>query len=208
MTGVAVPAEDIARVADAHGRFLAAVSELTDDDVRRPSLLPDWSLGHLLTHVARNADSHLRRTDAALRGEVVDQYPGGFEARAAEIEAGAGRPALELLADVASTCTAVDEAWRDVPAPAWDAVSRDVSGRERALSELPSRRWQEVEVHLVDLDIGITHRDWSDDFVEDWLPRLRRFAGSTEPFDDPRDELAWLFGRLKRDDLPTPPPWG
>jgi len=27
-------------------------------------------------------------------------------------------------------------------------------------------------------------------------------------FEDPRDELAWLYGRLKGGGLPEPPPWG
>lgn len=203
-----VPADDIARVAEAHARFNRAITAVGDDDVRRPSLLPGWTIGHVLTHVARNADSHVRRTEAARRGEMVDQYPGGFEGREAEIEAGAARSGAELVADVVTTAAAVDEAWRNLPSSAWDAVSRDVSGRERALSELPSRRWQEVEVHLVDLGIGVTHRDWSDEFVDSWLPRLRAWASSSADFDDPRDELAWLFGRLHRDDLPEPPPWG
>ena len=29
------------------------------------------------------------------------------------------------------------------------------------------------EVHLVDLGIGVTYRDWPADFVAAWLPRLR-----------------------------------
>ena len=210
-----VPAEDIARVADAHRRFLRAVEGLTDDVARRPSLLPGWTVGHVLTHVARNADSHIRRTEAALRGEVVDQYPGGFEGRDAEIQSGAGRSPTELIADVRASAAAVDTAWRELPAAAWDARSRDVSGRERSLFELPSRRWQEVEVHLVDLGVGVTHRDWPEDFVVTWLPRIREWAAAQAPeivaashLEDPREELAWLYGRLQRDDLPEPPPWG
>jgi maleylpyruvate isomerase len=90
-----------------------------------------------------------------------------------------------------------------VPEGAWSGISRDVSGRERQLRDLPARRWREVEVHIVDLGIGVSHRDWSQDFVDRWLQPTRASA-----FDDPRDELAWLYGRLKRDDLPEPPPWG
>lgn len=210
-----VPEEDVARVVEAHARFVAALTDLTDDDVRRPSLLPGWTVGHVLTHVARNADSHVRRTEAALHGEMVDQYPGGMDARAAEIETGAVRTAAELVEDVRASATAVDEAWRTLPPDAWNARSRDVSGRERSLFELPSRRWQEVEVHSVDLGLGVTHRDWPEDFVLVWLPRIREWAAAQAPdtvaashLDDPRDELAWLYGRLKRDDLPAPPPWG
>jgi len=66
-----VPTDDIERVADAQARFDTAIAGLSDADVRRPSALPDWTVGHVLTHVARNADSHVRRTRAAQRHEVV-----------------------------------------------------------------------------------------------------------------------------------------
>jgi maleylpyruvate isomerase len=211
---VAVPDADIARVADAHARFLEAIRQLRDEDVRRPSLLPGWTVGHVLTHVARNADSHVRRAEAAVRGDVVDQYPGGYARRDADIEAGAGRPAAEIRDDVRRSAEAVEEAWRGVPPAAWTGRTRDANGRERPLFELPSRRWQEVEVHVVDIGVGVTHRDWSGQFVLEWLPRTRERMWDELPspigvqFDDPRDELAWLYGRLRRDDLPQLPPWG
>ena len=35
------------------------------------------------------------------------------------------------------------------------------------------------------------------------------FCSSALPhLDDPRDELAWLYGRLRRDDLRSLPAWG
>ncbi|HEV3226660.1 MAG TPA: maleylpyruvate isomerase N-terminal domain-containing protein [Acidimicrobiales bacterium] len=206
-----IPEDDIARVVDAQTRFDAAIADLTDADVRRASTLPDWTVGHVLSHVARNADSHRRRTEAARRGEVVDQYPGGFEGRAAEIEAGAARPAAELVADVRDSAALMTDAWHAVPDDAWEHRTRDVGGRERPLRELVGRRWQEVEVHLVDLAVGITYRDWPDEFVAVWRPRLRAVFGDQVPawtgLDD-RDELAWLFGRLARPDLPVLAPWG
>jgi len=162
---VVVPVADIARVAEAHTRFLEAIRGLSDERARRPSLLPGWTVGHVLSHVARNADSHVRRTEAAARGEMVDQYEGGYAGREADIDAGAGRSAAELLDDVRRSAAAVDAAWRVVPADAWTARSRDASGRERPLFELPARRWQEVEVHVVDIDVGVTHRDWPEAFV-------------------------------------------
>src|SRR5204862_5680301 len=61
---VIVPEVHIAHVADAHARFFDAIQGLGDADVRRPSLLPGWSGGHVLTHLARNPASHARRTDA------------------------------------------------------------------------------------------------------------------------------------------------
>lgn len=196
---------------DAQRRFDDAIGGLSDDDVRRFTDLPDWTVGHLLTHVARNADSHARRSEAAARGEVVDQYPGGYEGRAAEIEAGASRSAADLIDDVRESAAQMHRTWQSMPESAWSNVTRDVGGRTRPLAELVLRRWQELEVHAVDLGAGITYRDWPDDFVVQWLPRLRAsFADrpATPAGFDERDELAWLYGRLKGDDLPPLPPWG
>ena len=58
------------------------------DSSPRPSLLPDWTVGHVLTHLARNADSMDRVLEAAERGDVVERYAGGGAGRDAEIEAG------------------------------------------------------------------------------------------------------------------------
>jgi maleylpyruvate isomerase len=205
------PQEAIARVVRSQQRFDLAIAPLDDADVRRASTLPGWTVAHVLTHVARNADSHTRRTEAAARNEMVDQYPGGFEGREAEIEAGANRSSRELIDDVRVSAETMETAWRTAPSGAWTNVTRDVGGRERPLHELILRRWQEVEVHLVDLGIGVTYRDWPDDFVAEWLPRLRRFFADrpeTPAGLDERDELAWLYGRLQRDDLPVLPSWG
>ena len=212
---MAAPSDDIAAASDAHRRLGEQIHGLSTGAVRRPSLLPGWSVGHVLAHLARNADSHVRRTEAAIAGVFVDQYPGGHRGREAEIDAGASRPAEDIIDDVRQSAVGLDDSWRRTPDTAWSGVSRDVSGRERQLRELPARRWQEVEVHIVDLDIGVSHRDWSDEFVAAWLPRTREqigaklAAGVALPhLDDPRDELAWLYGRLQRDDLPALPPWG
>jgi maleylpyruvate isomerase len=209
------PAADLARVAASHHRCIEVVGSLTDTDVRRPSLLPDWTVGHVLTHLARNADSHVRRTQAALAGEVVDQYAGGLAGRQAEIDAGAARDAAALAADVRASALAVEAAWRDLAPAAWAGRSRDANGQVRYLFELPGRRWQEVEVHLVDLGVGVGVDDWSDDFVAAWLPRTRERiwnalgdAGAYPVFDSPARELGWLYGRAVRGDVPAPPPWG
>jgi maleylpyruvate isomerase len=212
-----VPVDVIEHVSDAQRRFNTTIEDLDDDAVRRDSRLPGWSVAHVIAHVSRNADSHVRRAEAASRGEVVEQYAGGYAGRAAEIEAAARHPAAALIADARSSAEQLAIAWAAVPEAAWTAVTVDVGGRERALAELPSRRWQELEVHVIDLRLGVTHRDWSDDFVAAWLPRLRASLsqrltdGARPPADgtlDARDELAWLYGRLRRDDLPTLAPWG
>jgi maleylpyruvate isomerase len=122
-----------------------------------------------------------------------------------------------LIADVRSSGERLERVWSSLPDEAWAMVTIDVSGRERPLAALTSRRWQELEVHVVDLCVGVTHRDWPDDFVAAFLPTVRASlsdrlpAGAQPPAPgtiDVRDELAWLYGRLRRDDLPELAPWG
>src|SRR5918995_3450961 len=85
---------DVAGAAAAHQGLLAMLDECLGAgalDGAAPSRLPHWSIGHVLTHLARNADSMVRVFDAAERGEVIDRYEGGVARRNAEIEAGATR---------------------------------------------------------------------------------------------------------------------
>src|SRR5690349_6033119 len=104
------PVQSTQCLQQAHVRLFERIEGLQDDDLRQPSGLPGWSVGHVLAHLARNADSVVRRLDGAARDEVVDQYPGGAAGRAAEIDAGAGRAAAELVADVRQSALAAEQA--------------------------------------------------------------------------------------------------
>lgn len=123
-----VPERDIAGCAAAHATLNANLAGLTDADARRPSLLPGWTVGHVLTHIARNADSVTRRLEGAARGEIVDQYTGGYDGRAAEIDAGATRPAAALLADVHGTSAVLDALCAALDDDVWERPTRTVAG--------------------------------------------------------------------------------
>ena len=86
---------DRAGAARAHGAVVATLQSLTDEQVGQRSLLPGWTVGHVATHIARNAEGHLRMFDAAMLGQIAEMYPGGREQRTADIEAGAGRSAAD-----------------------------------------------------------------------------------------------------------------
>ena len=168
----------------------AALEGLSDEQARAPSRLEGWSVGHVLTHVARNADSVVWRLEGAARGEVRDQYPGGLEQRRAEIEAGAGRPAAELVADVARTSAAVEATMAALSPAAWAAPSRTSRGVTEPSRDAVFSRWREVVVHHGDLGLGPV--DWPPALVATWLPReLPRLAERA----DPTGLLAWVVGR-------------
>ncbi len=187
---------DIEGCRAAHARLMETLATVTDEVARQPSRLPGWTVGHVLSHLARNADSHLRRTEGAARDEVVDQYPGGREGRATEIDAGSGRAAAELVADVRLTAATLDAAWDALPAEAWSRPTRAVSGAVLPMEVLPFSRWREVEVHHADLGLGFGYEEWSEGFVADELPRaLERLP---QRLTDPRARrqfCAWLLDR-------------
>lgn len=132
------------------------------------------------------------------------------------IELGSRRAAAELVDDVRVSGRRLADAWASVPSDAWERGTVDVNGRVRRLAELPGRRWQELEVHLIDLQIGVSYNSWSDEFVAARLPVLRAEVAARLVDAGPvslsttlsgREEVAWLYGRLHRADLPLLRPW-
>ena len=115
-----------------HARLTDALRTMEPADPRTPTELPNWSIGHVMTHIARNADSTIRM----LAG--LPQYWKGVESRASDIELGAGRTWDELVDDVVATNDAVDRRMREVtdwtgsvrattavrPKALWPTVSR------------------------------------------------------------------------------------
>lgn len=191
---------------DASARLLATLDGLDDATARRPSRLPDWTVGHVVTHLARNADSHVRMMEAATADRVADQYEGGLEGRAADIAAGAGRPAAELVADLNRAIDDLDATWGRVPLEVWaTGEGRMGNGELCPCAELPSRRWREVEIHRVDLGLGGEPADWPDAYVELELPKaLAQLPDRLSPAER-ATLLAWLVGRAEAP--PGLPPW-
>lgn len=137
-------------VAGGQALFEHTVSEL--DDVGGSSRLPGWTRGHVITHLARNADGLVRLLTWARTGIETPMYP-SMQARAADIEAGAGRGRLEQLDDVRRAGAAFAAAATQLSAQHWQAMVRTRHGPLLA-SSIPWLRAREVWLHLVDLDAG------------------------------------------------------
>ena len=153
----------LSEIDEATAKLRGVLHRLTDDDVRRPSLLPGWTGGHVLTHLARGGEA-LRR---ALHDEPP--YP-GQEQRDADIEAGAGRPVTELTADVEASAAAFRAAVAAFPADRWDEQVAILHYPPFPKSQLLVRRLAEIELHLVDLGVGYTPADWSPYYAALELP--------------------------------------
>ena len=158
------PVVDIEAVRQGTRRVLRTVADLTDEQAATQSRLPGWTRAELLTHLARNADGQRGIAEAAARGDVGMQYPGGTEQRTAEIAAGRGARAATLLADLRRSCDALMEAWHHLPDNAWESVGRSLTG-ERTQRGWVWSRWKEVEVHHVDLGFGYSPSEWPVVFV-------------------------------------------
>ena len=144
----------------------------------------------MLTHIARNADGLANLLRWARTGTETPMYASS-QARTADIEAGAGRPAAELAADVRESAAAFTAEAAALPDDAWTMQVRALAGPAFPAYQILQRRLSEVEIHHVDLAAGYRPADWPDDFITDALPRVAdSFAGR----DDAPSCLVWADG--------------
>ncbi len=150
----------------------------------------------MISHLARNADSHTWLFEGAAVGEVRRQYP-TLEAREQDIEKGAHRSVDALRADLFGACERLESAWATFPDEYWDREGIVVAGA-RTMSEIVFRRLREVSVHHVDLDVGYTAASWTTIYVEGELARR------LPDLPDRADRVAlvlWLLGRAAAPEL-------
>lgn len=151
-------------LADATGHLVTDARALDDDAVRAPSGLPDWTRGHVLTHLARNADALCNLLAWAVTGERRPMYP-DQEARRAAIEAGAARPAAEIADDLAAASERFQQEAAELTADHWrNPVERRTGGPHPA-ARIPWWRYEEVLIHHVDLDTGFSPAHWPAEFT-------------------------------------------
>ncbi len=190
-------------VARSEVNLVAFLERVGPVDPGRPSLLPEWTVGHVLTHIARNADSHV----AMLSG--LPQYESGAAGRNAAIEAGAVRTWPELVADVAAAGAALTK--RYASQVEWDGTAQSVAG-PRPMVMLPLLRQREVELHRIDLGLGYEFSALPSDYVRRELRTLEMVWKARQPMGltglpaaalalPPTARLAWLTGRFEPDGL-------
>ena len=141
-------------------RLLGTARIITDPDLRVPSMLPGWTRGHVLAHVARNADGMRNVLVGVRTGQDRPAYASA-EAREAGIEQDAGRRATEQAADLASSAMALRTVARQLPDAGWQVPVRMLDGMDFfPAAELLTRRLAEVELHHCDLGAGYGPSDW------------------------------------------------
>ena len=150
-------------------RLLGTARRITDSELRQPSLLPGWTRGHVLTHLARNADAMRNLLAGARSGEERLMYA-SLEGREEDIEQGAGRSSKELADDLVSSAMALRTVMLRLPGDAWQFPVRVPDSEPFPAEQLLHRRLVEVELHHVDLDYGYGPADWPAAFTTMDLP--------------------------------------
>jgi maleylpyruvate isomerase len=199
------PALDAAAVQEATARFVAAAAALPDASLAEPSLLPGWSRGHLLTHLARNADALVNLLTWARTGEETPMYPDGAS-RDQDIEAGADRPLGEHLDDLRASAARFDQAVAQLRPAAWATQVTMRSGRVIAAAEIPWRRLVELRLHHVDLGVGYGTADLPADFAARELATLADGLTGHEGIaavrlEDTESGTVWNIGAAAEPDL-------
>ncbi len=147
---------DLVSVREATDRLLDAAASWDNAATAEPSRLPGWTRGHVLAHLARNADALVN---------VLEGRPMYADAatREADIERDAHRPLDVQLADVresADRLRAVGERPAD-----WNRTVELRNGVTDSAARVPFRRWVEVALHHVDLGAGYELEDLPEEFV-------------------------------------------
>lgn len=164
-------ARHLAQVEESTRHLLHTVAELAPGALAGPSALPGWTRGHVLAHLARNADSLVNLLTGARTGTDIPQYA-SHEARDEGIERDAPRPLEVQLADLRDSHARFAEAAVLMDPEAWAASVRHRFGYVFPACDIPAKRVVELEFHHVDLDAGYTPAHWPEEFAAAQFRRL------------------------------------
>ena len=160
----------LAALPEVTASLLTEADELNDRTVQEPSTLPRWSRGHVLTHLARNAEGSVRLLEWARTGQRQDEYV-NMDIRERDIEAGARRPVRDLVDDVrywSETLSATAEGLDDAR---WQETIQWAAGEYTRAAVIPVARLGEVLLHHTDLGIGFEPSRWPSHLLPDLFDR-------------------------------------
>lgn len=163
-----IPTEAAAAIASierTHDRLRSTLDGLGDEAVREPSLLPEWTRGHVLAHLAGFGEAAERQVLRALAGQDAGEfYDGGRSGRDAAIEVGAEASAGELVARVTAVVDRMEGLLDLLDAEHLRLPTAYADGL--SVAALVLAWWREFSIHLTDLGLGTTHTMWSPELRE------------------------------------------
>lgn len=167
----------VAAVGTATDRLVDAVNQLDDIATRAPSRLPGWSRGHVISHLARNADGLVNLLTWARTGVEHPMYASRAD-RDADIEEGSSRPHRLLAEDLVAASQRFAHAAETLADAAWSTKVANHRGVMFSAAEVPWMRVREVWLHLIDLDVSVDIGDVPTELVEEFLDdAVRQYGG-------------------------------
>lgn len=223
-------------LAAANQRLVRTVDRLDDSIFATPSLLPGWTVGHVIAHLALNGEALAGALGGVASGTGTPMYA-SQEARDGDIaELGVASPG-ELRTRLMASTELFDREVSDLPGDRWKVIIERTPGNPAfSARSTVLMRLREVEIHHADLGVGYTAADWSPAFStvvldsmrkRDWPSSFRVLArdlaqtweyGDGDPAatvtGESHDLAWWLTGRddggtltVDRGELPEVPAW-
>lgn len=147
--------EGLAAARRASDALRDVVGTMDDVAVHGPSGLAGWTRGHVISHLARNADGLLNLLIWARTGVEHPMYASTAD-RDADIAEGALRMRQVQQEDLGAASDRFFWAAEKLSESAWSvSLGQHRSGRDLNAQEVPWLRLIEVLVHMVDLDRGV-----------------------------------------------------
>ena len=186
---------DTGLIARADRALVRTVDALTDVQYAEASQLPGWTRGHVVAHLALNAEGLAGVLHGAHVGTPQPMYASP-EARDSDIADLTAAGPAELRERLLASTTQLADALEAMHPDDWDGrFERTPGGPDFALGNVPLMRVREVEIHHVDLDAGYSPADWPQDFcvilLESMTKRPYPAPFSVRPTDLDR---TWHYG--------------
>lgn len=170
MTSPAIPVTD--HLAEAFRRLVRTVDALPDEAWAGPSLLPGWTRGHVVAHLALNAEGLAGALVGVAEGEAVPMYASDQQ-RDDDIDALAAAGPAELRDRLFAGATRFTDALAlmvahaaETPGLGETLIDRTPAGTRRfPAHQVAWMRLREVEIHHADLGLDYSPADWPHDFA-------------------------------------------
>ena len=173
--------------------LLATVDAMSEADLAAPSVLPDWSRGHILGHIAGNAEGLGRRARSVIDGVPRAMYESP-QTRDGDIAWRSGRSLAEHRLALVATH---EDAMRDFAGLPSARSGEEVElrgGLVIRMGDFTLLRLQEVCIHHSDLATqSYTWMDWPDELSAWALPRAVHMFASRGDF-----PVNWVEGDGQR----------
>lgn len=172
-----VDATQLELLAAANQRLIWTVDGLDDSTYARSSLLPDWTVGHVLAHVALNGEGLAGALRGVTSGSGTPMYE-SQEGRNRDIAELGTAPPSEIRARVQASTQLFDGEVASLPEDRWNVTIQRTPGNPafRARSTV-LMRLREVEIHHADLGLDYSHRDWVPAFSVQVIESATKRAG-------------------------------